>query len=311
MTIKKKTIITRNIHNQDIWFNDCGKSQWVNIDTRPAGDGYKKGVQPSDACSVYETAKQLIDTNNPAELKDLLASDFIYPGYISSFKTAYYESTKGYHEQTEEIYAYRSNIEALMIDHFDKFQELVTALINKSNPELYAAFVLCLQEAGFDSLLTWDEAQKRRIDDELYQLEQYGSKLLRLKGDNVAHEKGQLAREHAEALRASVAKQTCHTDTSPQSLLTNLQFKLNLVKNLHAKDDKFGNHRGWKCIATNLCSFLMTAGLANAVNYAISGHVFFYDKTETQKKIAEAHAAIGLNPDDEIDFSTPADRGPI
>lgn len=311
MTIKKKTIVTRNIHNQDIWFNECGKSQWANIDTRPETDGFRKGVQPSDAHIVYDTVKQLIDRNNPTELKDLLESDFIYPGYISSFKTAHYESTEGYHEQTEEVYAYRSNIEALLIDHFDKFQELVTALTQKDNAELYAAFESCLKNAGFDSLLIWDKAQKRRIDHELYQLEQYGSKLLSLKGDNVAHDKGQLAREHAQALRARVSQQTVETDTSHQRLFTNLQFKLNLVKDLHANDDKFGNHRGWKCIVTNLCSFLITAGLANAVNYAISGHVFFYDQTETQKKIAEAHAAIGLNPDDEIDFRTQADRGPI
>ena len=302
MAIKKHTIVTHTITNDDIWFNRCGESQLINCERAPDDPAYLPGIQASDATIVYDKLLHLIKTNDAAYFKRLLNSHFIYPGYISSYISNEYRSSEGYHKEISEIYMYRFNIEALLIDHFDKFKAIVTILKEKNNPELLMAFISSLKEAGLGKLLVWNADEQRSIDMQLSKLQHYGNQLQALHADETAYDKGVIAIEHARMLRETVYARKIIDNEDQETLFNNLEFKLDLIKQLHAKDNEFNKHRGLKYYLANVCSFLMTVGIANVVNYAITGHVFFCEQTTTQQKIAETHAAIGLDPEDDIRF---------
>ena len=308
MAIKKHTIITHTLHNDDIWFNQCGESQLINNECTPNEGSYHLGIQSSDSEIVYDKILRFIDENNADGLKNILKSHFIYPGYIHSFISNEYRSKEGYHREISEEYRYRFNIEALLVEHFDKFNTLVNILVKKDDLALLNTFISSLKETGLGKLLEWNSDEKKIIDVQLEKLQNYGEELLTLEGDEKLHIIGKNAIDHARFLRSIVQEKEIETDVTPITLFNILKFKLELIKQLHAKDSEFNKHKTLKSYAANLCIFLVTCGLAHFANYTSTGHVFFFRQTATEQKIAEAHAAIGLDPKDKIRFH---ETGPV
>lgn len=306
MAIKKIpiTVYSSNgsVNDDYAWYNNCGERLTSTNKHESPGEGYTCGVQPSNVKAVYAKLAQYIKDGNAVAFSELLQVNFIYPGRVSHYESGGHQFADGWYEENRETYKARPNIEALLVDDIDNFERLVDALIEKNDPELYRAFAERLDAVGLKDLFLWDSALQSKISSHLDRLKEYGRQLY-TNIDEDAHDRGSKAKELAESISRKVWTHPINEGRDYLTQFQNLKFKLQIVRELHSEDDEFKAHRGWKRVIANLCSILLTAGIANAVNYGLTGNALFFNKTTTQTKVSDAQAAMGFDPKEDIKFN--------
>jgi hypothetical protein len=194
-----------------------------------------------------------------------------------------------------QIWKVRPHVEALFIHDNNKFRSILKLLIEKKDPDLCKAFLMSLKGTDLEKLPLWNEANRMDTLGQITKLSEYGIALKNNK-DNGAKNKGNRACEIAEkVMRKVVAKEPTVYPTTYIALLETMLFKLDMAKELRQSDKLFDTHRGiLKFLVTNICVSLLTLGIANLINYRMTGHVFFSPNTETQQRILNVQRALKL-----------------
>lgn len=320
MATRKKRIVTYRVDGdqagqteKNVWFNSCGESKMVNellLVIRTVGSppnieimGYERGVQPSDAAKILERLKSYITDKNANAFENLLKTDFIYPGVLASSRTDNDQSKGKWWDEATETYRVRPNVEALFADQKKLFIELVEALIEADDQELYKAFLRSLDNTDLadHDLFRWDEGQQQRAKEQLESLASYGKSLLKGATDgSLEAVKGNAATTLAENLTKKITEKSTKktAEDDHKAKFENLKFRVEVYQDLHAHDAEFAKVRGlgWKRIFANLCSILLTAGIANGINYLLTGNSLFCNQTTTQQKVANVQEAIDTDP---------------
>ncbi len=229
-----------------------------------------------------------------ATLKAELEKDYILNIYSSSSRV------DGRHSREDSIDTYITakvsvckGIEVLLAHEPMQVLHLIELIKQQENKEeLITTFMLGINNAKLSnqSLLNWDEENKQAIINQLNSIKSYG-KTLSQSNDSDAIKKGATVVSLVDRLMKKV-NDWKENPSNPNQKFDNLTFKLELLRELRSNDLELNKHRGWGRVVANVFSFVLTGGIANAINYMKTGNVLFFDKTTTQEKVSEAEKAI-------------------
>lgn len=137
----------------------------------------------------------------------------------------------------------------------------------------------------------WSKDKKKTVLEGIDSLEKYGQELIEKAWDEEGKTKGSLAKNLAAELRGKINATAQY----------NGAFQEDFLKCLHQHDDAFAHKRfyGIKTIIINISLFVMGFGalyaIAGASHAALTGRFAFYNRTETEQKIAKIDNSIGLS----------------
>lgn len=295
-----------------VYYDNLAKRHETQVSSSEA----KSGIIPSNldqmANDLIVAVLEMKDENSVTEL--LNRKHIIRVGDRSTFSSG----NQGYGEWMdgeEQTYHYRPFIEALFFENHIKFKMLVDATLKAIDEiprnETYeltlqkyktfcANFLMSLHNTDLHnpSLLVWDRTVQQKMLQEIEKLNSYAL-LLKQNEDPKAHHKGELAEQLANTLKDKITHKKMD-ESSPLHAMEILQFKLEILKDLHQHDKIFAEHTDWKRFVANTLSILLTAGIANLFNYLMTGHGLFYAKTETQNKVLNAQKSLGFDTEKDI-----------
>jgi hypothetical protein len=291
--------------SSNIWFDAYGNSKWASrygAEARKYEEqGYTIGVRASEIASIHIRLVTYLHNKDIENVKKFLTRDFIYPEMISHDYPQNDNSHGEWNETGYETYYIRPVIEALFFDKPAVFHLIIETILEINDQAIYEAFEQCL--AGTDlaaaSLFEWGYASQQNVLKEITEIKRYGEWLKEDKSDALAVMKGDYAISLADKLDKQLINMhmgKCnHLDD--KNRFENLKHKLDMLLELHSKDESFAVHRGYKRCITNLLTISFSAGLANAINRVVTGSWLFFDKTATEEKISGIHHALGFSPE--------------
>ncbi|WP_382342138.1 hypothetical protein [Legionella dresdenensis] len=302
--IKRKATYIGLVNHYDNchYYNQCGQVKVIdeyNHSISTAPEGFIKGVQLSNISFLKQQLNNAIKARDVEEFKALLQTDFIYR-IISKYDDDLWSVT---HVDQGRVCEVRSNIEALLLGDLNFFLHMLNELLQSADESFYQALIESLQKADLSkTLLLWDNKLKTQLIRQINELERYGEKLkqkVKYAPDKISRTKSECAINIAKDLLKKVQVQPADNEPQANDLKKQvdiLQFKLQLLQDLHRHDKDFAIHRGWKRMISNLCSLLLTGGIANLINYALTENFLFFNHTSTQHKVEKIQNEIGLDP---------------
>lgn len=294
-------IATRG-EEESLWTNKLGEQCWLKTVSSPEhliAEGYEQPVVASDMLKIRLRLFQLIEQGNTAELIKLLKGDFIYPEVDEIDVT-----------KADVIRFTRPIIETLFFEYSDAFLKLIDLLLKCNQDFLYRAVFDCLKNADIphENLFAWNVGMRDAALAEVQQFNLYGLTLATKSSEDAKRKSGLIASSLQDEknnipLQQKIAEHPLETKRdSFQTSFHHLQFKLSLMKSVHAHDEQYAGHRGWKRFTANFFSILFTVGVLNFINRCVTGNWRFYNKTTTQHKVKNVDAALGLDLEEKICF---------
>jgi hypothetical protein len=291
----------------NIWYDPCGNSIWLQpIEKEEAkyyGElGYTVGVRASDMAAIHIKLIIAIHNKEVEQIKHLLSRDFIYPEKISQVYPNLDDRSKRSPEAKYEVYYTRPIMEAIFHDNIAVFDSIIEAILAVNDADINQVLIESLARTDMSNhmLFGWNHSMRSLVLRQIAEIRAYGETLeLHKVQDTLAAARGHqvivLAHRLAEKIHALEISKLPRTKN--EKMLHILKFKLELLMELHSKDETFMTHRGYKRCITNILSIAFSVGIANLVKRSLSNEWLFFNKTTTQEKIDAVHHALGFEAD--------------
>lgn len=301
MPTSQKPLLTRTYYgdqyieyNADVWSNQIGDTKFVSFASNKAelhSQGFTQGIAPSNFEQLKIAFLDCIEKKDAERLGDLLCRDFIYEK-IREYTDKMSDDLISV-ENTYEIYNVRPVLEAYFKDNLEDLSVIISAVVNKNDLNLMAKFMIAIDAADLfmKRLGEWNEEIKKDALIQIEKLLQHGKKLVN-KGDTESVLKGNAVITLANDIKEMVASRGTERPTILSGLFDNIQFKFELAKLLHTKDELLTHHRGYKEEIVNGFSTAFTLSAASARNKAQSGQLFFKVKTKSQEKVESIERSL-------------------
>lgn len=248
--------------------------------------------------------KRLVDAINHGSRENfvsILAEQYVFPTALGPERVTEIRLSGTHCANDQAIATYTDIfyvcpvIDALLLNKA-ALKTLVDTLIIKNCPAWYQLFKMYILNTQFSvECLEWTMDMKTntlaRIDD----MSAYATTLNRV---SPAVKKAKRIEETVSSLRGAIDEYSLPRNQEPRNLheeqFKNLSFKLDLHARLEEHMDAFAEHRGYKRLLTNLMTLLFTAGVANLVHKASTGHWMFFNKTTTEEKVDKINDALRI-----------------
>ncbi len=318
MPVMKKRLTTseikRSVNRDEVathYYNNAGEVTIVSEDSPQTPQGFQPIIGTSSVDAVVNKAMEYIDAKDSKKLETLFAANFIHSIGKKGQKQG--EKIRGHaHDTYYTTCEVQPNIEALFIHAPAKFAAIIDKLLESNNTQLYGIFMKAVQSSGFShpDLFRWDSAIKQNVQSQLNQLNTYGFAAAhhgtKQDDQDTVYKKGLKAQGIVRSIKGEIETFDISHQTPNESherQLQNLKLKMDILKTLHSEDSVFDVHRGWKRVIANITSFVLTGGVANAINYAATGSFWFGNKTARAQLVADAHKEMmGLERDKDQKF---------
>lgn len=283
----------QTIHYDKVYSNDTG--DYVNASNLATKSDeelqdFKHGLQASNAESVAAKLFQYIDASDYDSFKRLLYGNFFYEK-LSRCSGEYYVGW------TTEVWRVVTVFDELFFNNTEMFQGIMKKLnANTSMRESFYKDVNSRKES--EVLFTWTKDIEQNTKAELAKLEAY-AKILD-DDTELGQEKSVAVNRVITQINTLLEKQPNYSHdilrlNTAESAFKILFFKLSLITTLHTEDQLLGIHRSWKRFITNFCTLLFSLGIANGLNYCLTGNFLFFNQTTTQEGVNGVHKSLGFD----------------
>ncbi|OGT36945.1 MAG: hypothetical protein A3F11_09215 [Gammaproteobacteria bacterium RIFCSPHIGHO2_12_FULL_37_14] len=288
-------------------YNACGES--VELSPKHKNEyekyislGYFRGVQPSHFDAIQVKLKQHMTADDDESFKKLLKTKFIYPGKISTDTPDNNpHREQAWNKASYETYYTQAIIEALFFEKNLFFAELINLLIEKNSDKFFQALMDSLQDTDLSAnqLFAWNESIKSQV---LKEIAEMAAHAFKSSLDQKYPQKGESAWKLATQLREALQSKSVSEATEENNLFKKfeiLNFKLDIIKNLHSQDNIFAIRRGYKRLL-NIPAILFVFPII--LHRKITGAWLFFNQTKTEEQVDNIQAAI-VNSKEKIKFS--------